>query len=137
MKDLLNCTPAFQTRVSRLETGSTRKMSLSFRFVAASRKKSLHISAKSHNAKVKLWIFISLLKHSQVLQVAKYLPIFNFPSFYNKLHLVYAVFARTQTRFGIGRTVCFSFINRNVSTKQILLTWFITFPFIQQIKRSI
>jgi len=39
------------------------------------------------------------------------------------LHLVDALFAQTQTRFGI------SFINRNVSIKLILLTWFITFSF--------
>jgi len=37
-------------------------------------------------------------------------------------------FARTQTRFSIGPTVYFSFINRNVSIKQILLTWFIISP---------
>jgi len=38
----------------RLETGSTRKVSFSFWFVAASRKKSFHISIKSHNVEVKL-----------------------------------------------------------------------------------
>jgi len=32
------------------------------------------------------------------------------------------------TGFGIGQTVHFSFINRNISTKQILLTCFILFP---------
>ena len=30
--------------------------------------------------------------------------------------------------FGFGQTVYFSFINKNVSIKQILLTWFIVFP---------
>jgi len=40
-----------------------------------------------------------------VLQVAKYLPIFHVPSFYNKLHLVDALCAPTQTSFGIGQTV--------------------------------
>jgi len=39
---------------SRLKTGSTKNICLSFRFVVGSRKKSLHISVKSHNAEVKL-----------------------------------------------------------------------------------
>jgi len=38
----------------RLETGSTRKVSLSFWFVAASRKKLFHFRVMSHNAEVKL-----------------------------------------------------------------------------------
>jgi len=50
MKDVLSCTPA----LNRVETGPARKISLSCRFVAASRKKSLHIGVKSHNAEVKL-----------------------------------------------------------------------------------
>jgi len=33
------------------------------------------------------------------------LSIFHVPSFYNKLHLVDALSARIQTRFGIGQTV--------------------------------
>jgi len=37
-----------------LETGSTRKVSIPFWFVAASTKKSFHISVMSHNAEVKL-----------------------------------------------------------------------------------
>jgi len=53
---------------------------------------------------------------------------FHVPSFYNELHLVDALFARTQISFGIGQTVSFSFINRNVYMKQILLAWFIIFP---------
>jgi len=55
------------------------------------------------------------------------LPIFHIPSLYNKLHLVDTLFARTWTSFGVGQTVYFSFINRNVSIKQILLTCFILF----------
>jgi len=46
-----------------------------------------------------------LLKHSVVLQVAKYFAIFHVPSFHNKLYLVDALFARNQTRLGIGQTV--------------------------------
>jgi len=42
--------------------------------------------------------------------------------------LVYALYARSQTSFGAGQTVYFSFINRNVSTKQMLLICFIIFP---------
>jgi len=60
-----------------------------------------------------------------VLQVAKFLPIFHVSPFYNKVHLADALFARTQTSFRIGQTVYCSFINRNVSIKQISLTWFI------------
>jgi len=45
------------------------------------------------------------------------LSIFHVPQFYNELHLVDALFVRTQTSFGIGQTVYFSFINRNVSIK--------------------
>jgi len=44
------------------------------------------------------------------------------------MHLVDALFARTRTSFGIGQTVHFSFINRNISIKQILVTYFILFP---------
>jgi len=55
-------------------------------------------------------------------------PIHHFPPFYNKLHLADAGFARTQTGFGIGQTMYFSFINRNVSIKQIILTCYILFP---------
>ena len=56
----------------RLETGSARKVSLSFWFVAASRKKSFHISRNSHNVEVKLCNLHQFLKHLMVLQVAKY-----------------------------------------------------------------
>jgi len=41
--------------------------------------------------------------------------------------LIDALFARTRS-FGIGQTVYFSFININISIKQILLTCFILFP---------
>jgi len=54
------------------ETGSTRKVSLSFYFVAASRKKSIHGSIKSHNVEVKLCNLYQFLKRLMVLQVAKY-----------------------------------------------------------------
>jgi len=37
-----------------------------------------------------------------VLQVEKYFAIFHVSSFYNKLHLVDALFPRTQTSFCIG-----------------------------------
>jgi len=46
------------------------------------------------------------------LQVAKCFGIFHVLSFYNKLNLVDALFARTQTRFGSGQTVYFGFINK-------------------------
>jgi len=36
-----------------------------------------------------------------VLQVEKYFAFFHDPSFFKKLHLVDALFARTQTSFGI------------------------------------
>jgi len=39
-----------------------------------------------------------------------------------------ALFARTETSFGIGQTVFFSFINRYVSIKETLLTCFMLFP---------
>jgi len=45
------------------------------------------------------------------------------------MHLVDALSARIQTRFGICQTVYFSFINRNVSIRKKLLTWFIISPF--------
>jgi len=50
-------------------------------------------------------IFISLLKHSVVVQIANILPIFHVSSFYNKLLLVDAFFAQTQTSFGTGQIV--------------------------------
>jgi len=61
-----------------------------------------HISIKSHNDEVKLCDVYQFLKRLMV-------------------------FARTQTSFGIGQIVYFSFINRHVLFKQILLTWFILF----------
>jgi len=62
----------------RLETGSTKKVSLSFWIVAASRKKSFHISIKSHNVEVKLYNLYQFLKRLLVLQVAKYFAHFSY-----------------------------------------------------------
>jgi len=80
----------------RLETGSTRKFSLCCRFTDASSKKSFHISIKSHNVEVKLRNLYQFFKRLMVLQVAKYFAICHVPSFYNELHLVDALFARTE-----------------------------------------
>ena len=67
------CFKCFKLHTSfRLGTGSTRKDSLSVWFVAASRKKSFHISIKSHNVKVKLCNLYQFLKLLVALQVAKY-----------------------------------------------------------------
>jgi len=74
--------------------------------VAATRKKSFHISVMSHNAAVKLcnlYQFVEAFNGNCKLQ--NILPICHVPSFYNKLHLVDGVFARTQTSFGIGQTI--------------------------------
>ena len=60
----------------RLEAGSTRKVSLSFWFVAASRKKSFHISKRSHS--LELCNLYQFLKRLIVLQVAKYFMIHQF-----------------------------------------------------------
>jgi len=57
------------------------------------------------------------------------LPIFDVSSFYKKLRLADDLSARTLTRFGVCQTVYFSFINRNVYIKQILLTRFIILSF--------
>ena len=56
----------------RLETGSTRKVSLSFRFVAALRKTSFHVSIKGHNVEIKVCKLYQFLKRLMVLQVANY-----------------------------------------------------------------
>jgi len=56
----------------RLETSSTIKVSLSFWFVAESRKQSLHISIKSRYVEVQLCNLHQFLKRLMVLQVAKY-----------------------------------------------------------------
>jgi len=56
----------------RLETGSAKKISLSFWFVAASRKKSFHISMKSHSVEAKLSNLYQFLKRFMVLQVSHY-----------------------------------------------------------------
>ena len=103
------------TSFNRLETGSTRKISLPFRFVAASRKQSFHISENNHYCA----IFVSLLKRAMVLQVGKCLAIFHVPSFYNKLHLIDAHFAGTQARFSIGQTVYFGFINKTFLSSRL------------------
>jgi len=44
-----------RTSFNRVESRSIRKISLSFRFMAASRKKLFHISVKCHKAEVKLF----------------------------------------------------------------------------------
>jgi len=54
------------------------------------------------------------------------LPIFYIPPFYNKLRLVDLLFARTQTILVLAKR--FSFINKNVSLKQILIKWYDVFP---------
>ena len=112
----------------RLETGSTRKVSLSFRFLAASRKKSFHISINSHNVEEKLCNLYQFLKRLIVFQVAKYFAHLSCSIILQWLAFGLCSFARSQTRFGIGQTVYFNFINRHVSIKQMLLTWFIILP---------
>jgi len=103
------------TNFNGLKTGLTRKISLSFRFVAASRKKSFHIDVKSHIAEVKLCNLNQFAEaFSGIASCKNNFPIFHVPSFYNKLDLVDALFAPTQTHFGVGQTVNCSFINRNV-----------------------
>ena len=112
----------------RLETGSAKKISLSFWFVAASRKNRSILAWKAIALKQNWAIFINSWS---VLWYCKFhiiLPIYRVPSFYNKLHLADALFARTRTNFCMGQTVYSSFINRNVSTTKILLTCFILFP---------
>jgi len=42
------------TNFNRVETGSLRNISFSFRFVAASKEKLFHVSVMNHNAEVKL-----------------------------------------------------------------------------------
>ena len=194
--------------------------------VAASRKKSFHISIKCHNADVKLSNFLSVLEALNGIASCKiFCPSFRFHHFTihciwlmlflheleqvlvlvrgvttgqggaitrapnncggrqmtawgveksqqcHKYFLQYSTFAseRPQVRTwerqncflpwappnhvtppGIGQTIYFSFINRNVSIKQVLFTCFILFAIsclqteessqsisIQQIKRSI
>jgi len=95
------------TSFNRVETGTIRKISLSFRFVAVSRKKSFHISVMSHNAEVKLcnhYQFAEAFNGIASFKIFVHLSC-SITSLYNKLHLTDALFARSQTRFGIGQTV--------------------------------
>jgi len=64
------------TSFSRVETGSIGKIYISFRFVAASRKKSFHISAVSHNAQVKLrnlYLFAEAFKRIEAARYSAHL----------------------------------------------------------------
>jgi len=51
------------------------------------------------------FIFASFAFSRLYCTLQNILLIFHVPSFYNKLHLVNALFARTQTSFGIDQTV--------------------------------
>jgi len=65
----------------------------------------------SHNAEVKLcnlYQFAEAFNDEGIQRRCKLqniFPIFHVPSFCNKPHLVDALFARTQTSFGVGRKV--------------------------------
>jgi len=121
------------TSFNRLKTGSTRKIYLSFRFGAAPRKKSFHISIKSHSAEVKLckpYQFAEAINGIASWKI--FCPYFMFHHFTINCigsMLLAALYVRAQTSFGISQTVYFSFISRNVYIKQILHTWFIIIPF--------
>jgi len=110
----------------RLKTGSTRKSYPSFRFVAASRNKSFHISVKSHNAEVKLFGLYQFAEAFNGIASCKiFFPPFMFHHFIINCissMLLAALFARTQTSFGISQTVYLSSIIRNVYIEQILHT---------------
>jgi len=58
--------------IAALETGSTRKVSLSFWFMTTSRKKAFRISIKSHNIEVKPRNLYQFFKRLMVLQVANF-----------------------------------------------------------------
>jgi len=83
------CFFKLHTSFKIVETGSIRNIPLSFRFVAASRKKSFHIGVMSHNAEVNLcnlYQFAEAFNGIETLKLVKYfviLPIFYLPSFYN------------------------------------------------------
>ena len=117
----------------RRKPGSTRKISLSFRVVAASRKKSFHIRVKSHNNAAKLCNLYQFAEAFNNIASCKiFCPSLMFHHSMIKCiwsMLLAAFLARTQTSFGISQTVFFSSISRNVCIKQILHTWFIILPF--------
>jgi len=66
MKDVLNCTPSLDYR------NWFSQKDISFSFVAASRKKSFHISMKSHSVEAKLCSLYQFLKRFMVFQVSHY-----------------------------------------------------------------
>jgi len=85
----------------RLKTGSTTKIFLSFWFVTASRKKSFHISIKSHNIEVKLCSLYQFLKRNGIAIWTIFCPSFIFRHFAMNCTWL----ARTQTNCGSGKTV--------------------------------
>ena len=89
------------TSFNRPKPGSTiLERSLSFRFVTASRKKSLHICVKSHKVEIKLCNhFISSLKHSMVLQVAKFLAHLSCSIILQWIAFVWCSFATNSNKF--------------------------------------
>jgi len=104
----------------RLETGSPRKISLSFRFVASSRKKSFLISMKSHSVEAKLCNLYQFLKRFMVLQVSHYFAHLSCSIILQSTAFGWCSFCTNLNKFCMGQTVYFSCINRNVSIKQIL-----------------
>jgi len=57
----------------------------------------------SHNTEIKLCNLYQFTEAFSGIVSCKNLTIFHAPSFCNKLHLVDALFARTQTSFGVGQ----------------------------------
>jgi len=94
--------------------------------MAASRRKSFHISVMSHNAKVKLCNLYQFAEaFSDIASCKIFCPCFIFHHFtINCVWLMLFLHERKQVLVVVKQ---FSF-NRNVSLKQILLTWFNIFP---------
>jgi len=97
-----------------------RKISLAFGFVTASRKKSFHISVMSHNAEIKLCNIYQFAKaFSGIASYKIFCSAFMFHHFtINYIWLILYLNELTQVLVLVKQ---FSFVNRNVSFKQILL----------------
>jgi len=99
---------------------------LSFRFVAASRKKSVHISVKSHNAEVKLCNLYQFVEAFNGIASCKiFCPSFMFHHFTTTCNYFMLFLHELKHVLVLVKQLT----STNVSITQILLTRFIIFLF--------
>jgi len=107
------------TSFNRGGIGSVRKIHLFFEFVVASRKTLFYISVMSHNAEVKQCNFYQFAEAFNGIASCKiFCPFFMFHHF--RTNCIWLMLFLHELKQVFVLVKQFSFINRNVSLKQIL-----------------